>query len=102
MNSPLATCLAGVLALAVLVNAGWNRDAGAAVPDNRDLAAIAECGSAELVQAALPGNLVAPEDDDAAQLLAACQFTKPTNGCKKNPCDGRTYCCGGGDCITKP
>ncbi len=87
---------AGVLLLAVLSVAGFHRDAGAAAPGDGGLSSSL-CAGASAVGPVGTAGPAAPEAD-AGRILLACQFQKPQNGCKKNPCDGKTYCCVNSNC----
>lgn len=92
MQRFVATFFAGALVLAVLAATGLYRDAGAVAPGDGGIASSL-CGETAAAGTAGAAEPAATGAETGGRILLACQFQKPQNGCKKNPCDGKTYCC---------
>lgn len=91
---------AWALMLAVLTASAVHRDAGAAAPGDGGIASSL-CGEMSAGATAGGDEPAAPGAGSEERILLACEFRKPQNGCKKNPCDGKTYCCINFNCTAK-
>lgn len=91
---------AAALVLAVLTASAVHRDAGAAAPGDGGISS-SSCGQMSAGAPAGRDERPAPGAGTEELILLACEFQKPLKGCKKNPCDGKTYCCSSGKCYTK-
>jgi hypothetical protein len=98
MTRLVATWLAGVIVLAVLATTGIHGYARAVVPDDAGISASAACEE-DAGSLTLGTEPVAYADVSVGGMVLACEFQKPTRGCKKSPCDGVTYCCSNGRCT---